>query len=114
MRYTPWPMQGGSLVREARRRIGITQAELAGRVRTTQSSVARLERDRVSPTLDTIAELVRACGFELRLNLATLDDSDWSVARTNLQLSVDDRVRQHAAALRFARAGRRAMELLRG
>jgi transcriptional regulator with XRE-family HTH domain len=107
-------MQGGSLVREARRRVGITQAELARRASTTQSAIARLERDRVSPSLETVAELVRACGLELNLNLAAWDDSHWSVARANLRLSVDDRVRQHAAALRFAWAGRRAAELLRG
>lgn len=101
---------GGGLVREARRRAGLTQAELARRAGTTQSAVARLERGRSEPSLPHVVELVRACGLELRTQIAPADDSDWSVARSNLALSVDARVRQHQAALRFVRAGREAMD----
>lgn len=103
-------MTGGSIVREARRRAGLTQAELAGLVGTTQSAVARLERGHTEPSLQRVQELVRACGLELRIGVRPLDDSDWSVARANLALDVDRRVRQHRAALRFAREGRAAME----
>ena len=46
--------------------------------------------------------------------LLPADDSDWSVASANLRLSVDDRVRQHQSALRFARAGRDALRRRRG
>lgn len=107
-------MRGGGLVREARRRSGLTQAELARRVGTTQSAIARIERGRTEPSLTRIRELVRACGLELGTTLAPADDSDWEVARANLRLSVDDRVRQHRAALRFARAGRAALDERRG
>jgi len=103
-------MSGGTLVREARRRAGLTQAELASRVGTTQSAIARLERGRTEPTAERIGQLVGACGLELQVHLAPLDDSDWSVARSNLALDVDSRVRQHQGALRFARAGRAAMQ----
>ena len=101
---------GGSLVREARRRGGLTQAELARRVGTTQSAIARLERGRTEPSVERVRELVRACGFELRTHLVPEDESDWSVAYANLALDVDARVRQHRRALAFARAGRRARE----
>jgi len=94
------------VVREARRRAGLTQDELARRVGTTQSAIARIERGRTAPSLERLRELVRACGLDLELRLVPLDDSDWSVALTNLELSVDERVRQHQAVLRFARAGR--------
>ncbi len=97
------------MVREARRRAGLTQEELARRVETTQSAIARIERGRSAPSLERLRELVRACGLDLEFRLVPLDDSDWSVARTNLQLSVDERVRQHQAALRFARAARAAV-----
>jgi transcriptional regulator with XRE-family HTH domain len=60
----------GSLVREARRRAGLTQAQLAERVGTTQSAIARVERGASSPTLARVRELVVACGLELRLRLA--------------------------------------------
>jgi len=90
-------MSGGAIVREARRRAGITQAELAGRVGTTQSALARLERGHTEPSLRRVLELVRACGFDLRVGVDPLDDSDWSVARSNLTLDVDGRVRPQAA-----------------
>jgi transcriptional regulator with XRE-family HTH domain len=101
-------MRGGSVVREARRRAGLTQEELARRVGTTQSAIARIERGRTAASLERLRELVRACGSDLELRLVPLDDSDWSVALANLQLSVDERVRQHQAALRFALEGRAA------
>ena len=103
-------MSGGSLIREGRRRAGITQAELARRVGTTQSAIARIERGRTDPSLERVRAIVRVCGIDLGTTLASADDADWSVARSNLALSVDDRVRQHRAALRFARAGRAARE----
>lgn len=107
-------MVGGTLVREARRRAGLTQAELARRAGTTQSAIARLERGGTEPTTERVARLVGACGFDLRLHLAPLDESDWSVASANLALDVNTRVRQHQAALRFARAGRAAARPQRG
>jgi transcriptional regulator with XRE-family HTH domain len=103
-------MSDGSVVREARRRAGLSQAELARRVGTTQSAIARIERGRTDPSLHRVRVMVRACGLELGTTLAPADDADWSVAQTNLRLSVDERVRQHQAALRFARAGRSALE----
>lgn len=96
------------MVREARRRAGLTQEELARRVGTTQSAIARIERGRTAPSLERLRELVRACGLDLELRLVPLDDSAWSVARSNLALSVEARVRQHQATLRFARAARHA------
>lgn len=101
-------MMAGRLVREARKRAGITQQELARRAGTTQSAIARLESGRTEPSLDTIRRLVRLCGLDVAVGLVPEDGSDWSGARANLALGVDERVRQHAAALRFARAGRRA------
>ena len=97
-------------MREARRRAHLTQDELARRVGTTQSAIARLERRGTEPSLRRTNELLRACGMDLDVRLLAVDDSDWSVARSNLALDVDARVRQHQAALRFARAGRAAME----
>jgi hypothetical protein len=104
---------GGSLVREARRRAGLTQAELARRVGTTQSAIARLEGGRTEPDLSRVVELARACGLELVPTLREADDSDWSLAEMNLQLTVDERARQHESVLRFAREGRAAMRASR-
>lgn len=102
-------MRGTSLVKEARRRAGLTQSELAGRVGTTQSAVARLERGRSDPSFDRVRELVEACGFELRWALVEPDDSVWSTALSNLRMDVDARVRQNERAARFASQAREAM-----
>jgi transcriptional regulator with XRE-family HTH domain len=101
-------VRSGWLVREARRRGNLTQAELAARLGTTQSAVARLERGGSAPSLERLSRIARACGLELVPTLTPGDDSDWSVASANLRLDVDARVRQHQAALRFARDGRTA------
>ncbi len=92
----------------------MTQAELARLAGTTQSAIARLERGRTQPSLERVQVLVRACGLDLQPRLTPVDDSDWSVARANLELEVDARIRQNLAALRFVRAGREALEASRG
>ncbi len=102
-------MNGGMLVREARRRVGMTQADLAAGLRTTQSAIARLERGRTEPSFARVVEAVRACGLELTPALTARDEADWSVASTNLLLTTDQRVRRHQAALAFARAGQKAI-----
>jgi transcriptional regulator with XRE-family HTH domain len=102
-------MHGGSIVREARRRAGLRQAELAALVGTTQSAIARIERGSSEPAFERVVDLVAACGLAFVPQVTKPDDADWSLALDNLRLSVDARVRQHQAAVRFARAGREAM-----
>lgn len=97
------------MIREARRRAGLRQADLAALLGTTQSALARLERGRTEPSFERVAKAVAACGLELVPELRIADDSDWSVASANLALTVDERVRRHRAALRFAVASRKAL-----
>src|SRR5438132_12262161 len=59
-----------ALLREARRRAGLSQRQLAHRARTAQSVVARIERGQTSPSWDTLARLLAAAGFELDSELA--------------------------------------------
>ena len=95
-------MKGATIVRDARRRAGLTQADLAGRLGTTQSVVARWESGRVSPTLETLRRVVRACGLDLHLTLRPADDHDLGLALQNLRLSPEERLDQLITALRFA------------
>ena len=101
-------MEAATLIREARRRARLTQAQLAARSGTKQSVIARLESGTTEPSYARVASLIRACGFELIPAVTGVDDSDWSVARENLALSLDQRIAKHQAALRFALAGRQA------
>jgi transcriptional regulator with XRE-family HTH domain len=107
-------MRGHSLVREARLRAGVSQAELAARVGTTQSAIARLEAGHGAPALERITDLVRACGFDLEIQLVPLDDERVATARRNRALSPDERLRMSTDAARFIRAGRRALAESRG
>src|SRR3954453_8871561 len=98
---------GGKLIREARRRAGVSQAELARRIGTTQSAGARLERGNTEPSLKRVREVLRALGLDLTVGIVPLDDSDWLDAKANLKLDVDARVRQNEQVLRIARGARR-------
>ena len=84
-------MYGGDLVKEARRRAGLTQRELAERAGTTQSSIARVETGQTSPSFSLVVRLIRVCGFRLDVFLDPYDDSDLAQAEALLRLPVEDR-----------------------
>jgi ribosome-binding protein aMBF1 (putative translation factor) len=54
---------------EARARAGLTQAELAERMGTSQSAVARLESGKAHPSVATLEKLAQATGSKLRIAL---------------------------------------------
>lgn len=90
---------------EARARAALTQRELASRAGVSPSTVARIERGRMEPTLDLLLRLVRACNLDLR---ATLDraPSDAIDAAAAASLTVDERIRQLRNLHRFAHEAR--------
>jgi ribosome-binding protein aMBF1 (putative translation factor) len=57
-----------------RARAGLTQTELARRMGTTQSSIARIEGGGSLPTIDMLARLARATGITVHLGAAGLGD----------------------------------------
>jgi HTH-type transcriptional regulator/antitoxin HipB len=59
-------------VRGAREKLGISQAELAARIGSTQPAVARLEAGGVSPSLDTLSRIAAALDLELVVDLRPL------------------------------------------
>jgi len=65
------------LVKTARMQRGWTQAELAKRVRTTQSVIARLESaaDEREPSLNMLGRLANALGFQLALDFEKAERS---------------------------------------
>jgi transcriptional regulator with XRE-family HTH domain len=54
-----------SAVIDARNRAGLTQQELARKMRTTQPVIARLESGRVRPSMRTLERLAAATGLRL-------------------------------------------------
>jgi len=54
---------------KARTHANLSQAELAKRIGTTQSAVARLEGGHVSPSLSTLRRYAEATGARLQIDL---------------------------------------------
>ena len=56
----------------ARIRAGLTQAELAGRMQTTQSTIARIESGRTLPSIRTLSRYAEATGSRAVFRLKKL------------------------------------------
>lgn len=65
----------GQFLRAARLRHGLDQSELAERVGMKQSAVSRIERDVVSPSLETLNRLFEGMGETLMLSSVGLSES---------------------------------------
>ena len=88
----------GAFLREARLRAGLTQRELARRTVVPQPAISRIERDHVSPRLDTLDVLLRGCGLALDLVERPGRSVDRTLIRERLRLSMIDRARLTAQA----------------
>lgn len=102
-----------SLLRDARRSAGLTQAGLADRLGVSQAAVARLESPSANPTVDTLDKALWATGHRLALDAqARRAGVDESLIRRHLELSPAERVRgietMYAQARTLALAGARS------
>ncbi|MBI4730391.1 MAG: helix-turn-helix transcriptional regulator [Acidobacteria bacterium] len=79
----------GNLVRLARLERGLSQRDLARKAATSQAAVAAYESGRRSPSLQTLARIVRSAGLDLRIRLEPLDDHDEWVLRYEANLPSD-------------------------
>ena len=83
----------GEKLREARRRHGVSQAQLAIRAGTTQSVISRIERGGVSPSVETVASLLHLLGEDLELSAHPRDSGiDRTLIRERLRLSPGERI----------------------
>ena len=62
-------------VAKARLRSGLTQAQLAKRMKTTQSTVARLESGRGKPSTRTLQRFAKATGHRLKISFEPVKGS---------------------------------------
>ena len=73
MRYTDSVVSdrfaAGTVLRDARRRAGLSQVELARRAGLTQSVISAYESGHRQPSLPTLAALVESAGFELAVSV---------------------------------------------
>jgi transcriptional regulator with XRE-family HTH domain len=103
----------GSLIRHARESVGLSQAELARRIETTQSAVARLESGRSNPRLDTLDRAIAATGQRLAITVEPDFGLDETLIAGNLRLAPADRLRRfasgYASARKLREAGKKAL-----
>ena len=97
----------GELIRAARAEAGLTQVELAERLGTTQSAIARWESGRDVPRLDKFDQILRACGIELDLRFRRHSDVDRALIRHHLAISPSSRSRSQRNASRLLSTARR-------
>jgi transcriptional regulator with XRE-family HTH domain len=94
-------MTAAELVKQARREAGLTQQQLAARLRVSQAAVAQLESPRANPTFATLERALRAAGRRVELRLVPAEEEiDLTLLREALRLSPAERI---AAAERLVR-----------
>ena len=91
-------MRSAEIIREARLRAGLTQYELAERSGRKRGVIARWEQGTVAPSVETLIELVRACGFDLPLELAPYAPQNVGRLAKNARLTPERRVSRHQKA----------------
>ena len=65
----------GKRIQQARLALDLTQAQLAKRMRTTQSVIARLESGRARPSTKTLEKLAQATGTRLKISFEAAGDA---------------------------------------
>ncbi len=85
-------VKSAMVLREARLRADLSQAALAERSGKDRVQIARYEAGAVAPSVDTLSDLVRACGFDLSLELTPSAQGALEVLSEVQQLSPERRV----------------------
>ena len=56
--------RSGEIIRTARLRSGLSQAELARRAGTSQAAISRIESGREQPTLERLEQILTGLGYD--------------------------------------------------
>lgn len=92
-------MSPGTLLRDARRARGLTQAALAERLGKSQPTIAELERPEANPTIASLDEALNALGFRLELDaVPRRSNVDETLLERNLSLSPRERLKAFEVA----------------
>lgn len=93
-------MTASRLLLHARRQAALSQRDLAIRAGIAQPTVARIERGRLSPRVETLERLLQACGYELDLQPRAGVGLDRTAIRALLRLTPAERARLATAEAR--------------
>ena len=100
-------LEPGGLIRRSRLAVGLTQAQLARRLGTTQSAVSRWERGHEEPRLSRLATILAACELRAVLTLTHDDGVDRAQIRQQLAMSPAERLASVTNVSRFVADARR-------
>jgi transcriptional regulator with XRE-family HTH domain len=95
-------MTSGELIRDARERHGLSQRRLALRAGASQAWISRLERDELSPSVESIERLLLVMGERIRLGAERLGDGDGQWRRIHRARSIEERLERAFDAAAFA------------
>lgn len=82
----------GSIIREARLRAGLSQQELGDAARRDRTQIARWEREVSHPSFETLLEVVRACGFDISVDLVAFVRPHVDELRETYRLTPQERL----------------------
>lgn len=108
-KYTEAPTVAAGLIRMARHKAGITQAELGLAAGVGQQVVSAYETGRREPTLPTLSKILAAGGYEMRIQLSPLEDHDESLSKyledlpSDVQAEIERGARERVEAARLRR-----------
>jgi transcriptional regulator with XRE-family HTH domain len=102
-------MSIANIVREARRRAGLTQAALAQKAGVPKSTVGRIESGARTPSVELVERLVRAAGLEVTVSLSETDPGTDSMFERTLRRTPAQRLADATRAARFVLRGRRKL-----
>jgi transcriptional regulator with XRE-family HTH domain len=93
----------GQLIREARARHGLSQRRLALRSGAGQAWISRVEREEVSPSVESLERLLLVMGETLSLRAERIDDDeDRAWAETHRARPMAERLERAFDAAAFA------------
>lgn len=101
-------MNTGELIRRTRLSRGWTQAELARRLETPQSAIARWERGGLSPRVETLERILTACGYRSEIRLIDQWQVDLDQLRERLSLTPAERLQYLVDMVAFEERAHRA------
>ena len=101
-------MEASRLALAARRRMGLTQRELAKRTGIPQPMISAIERGQQDPRHGTLERIMAAAGQELDMVMRSGGGVDRTQFVESLRMTPDERLRNTAAGARWLRTVRRA------
>lgn len=106
------PTVAAGLIRTARDRATLTQAQLARLANVSQQTISAYETGRKEPTFPTLQRLLAAAGFEMRVRMEPVDRHDEALAHFLDSLPVNKRMELERE--RQTRAGTSRLRRVKG